>query len=206
MLKAVIFDFGGVFDSKHESLEGFREAAVQYGLTPEAFYDLLYSGDAWQQAKLGSISARDYWRAVMLSLGHDASEDVEAFSRRLFAGHQLDAGVVRIAERLHRRVPLALLSNATDELEMLLESKYGIHHLFDVVINSARAHVAKPDPRAFQLALVGLKVEPEEALFIDDKLRNILAARALGIPSIHFTDAESLERELIEYRLLDPGS
>jgi putative hydrolase of the HAD superfamily len=206
MLKAVIFDFGGVFDSKHESLEGFREAAVQYGLTPEAFYDLLYSGDAWQQAKLGSISARDYWRAVMLSLGHDASEDVGAFSRRLFAGHQLDAGVVRIAERLHRRVPLALLSNATDELEMLLESKYGIHHLFDVVINSARAHVAKPDPRAFQLALEGLKVEPAQALFIDDKLRNILAARALGIPSIHFTDAEALEHELIEYRLLDPGS
>src|ERR687885_2748613 len=103
MLKAVIFDFGGVFDSKHESLEGFREAAVQYGLTPEAFYDLLYGGEAWQQAKLGSISARDYWRAVMLSLGHDASEDVEAFSRRLFAGPELYAGVVRIAERLHRR-------------------------------------------------------------------------------------------------------
>lgn len=203
MVKAVIFDFGGVFDSKHESLEGFREAAMQYGLTPEAFYDLLYSGDAWQQAKLGSINARDYWRSVMLSLGHDASEDVEAFRRRLFAGHQLDAGVVHIAERLHRRVPLALLSNATDELEMLLESQYGIHELFDVVINSARAHVAKPDPRAFHLALTGLKVEPEQALFIDDKLRNILAARALGIPSIHFTDAEALERDLIEYKLLE---
>src|ERR671933_1471104 len=126
MVKAVIFDFGGVFDSKHESLEGFREAAVQYGLTPEAFYDLLYSGDAWQQAKLGSISARDYWRAVMLSLGHDASEDVEAFRWRLFAGHQLDAGVVRIAERLHRRVPPAFVSKSTHEPGKLPEAQDGV--------------------------------------------------------------------------------
>ncbi len=203
-IKAVIFDFGGVFDSKHESLEGFREAAARYGLAPEVFYDLLYSGEAWQQAKLGAISGGEYWRRVMLDLGHEAGEDVEAFRRRLFAGHELDGKVVRLAEQLARRVPLALLSNATDELERLLEAEYGIHHLFDVVVNSARAGVAKPDPRAYRLALDGLSVEPHEALFVDDKPRNVRAAEALGIPSIHFTDAESLRQELIARELLDP--
>jgi putative hydrolase of the HAD superfamily len=204
MIKAVIFDFGGVFDQRHEALEGFREAAAHYGRQPEDFYDLLYGGDAWQQAKVGAISGRAYWRSIMASLGHDPSEDVDTFRRWLFAGHQLDPAVVALAERLHGRVPLALLSNATDELEALLESQFGIHHLFAVVVNSARAGIAKPDPRAYQLALEGLEVEPREALFVDDKMRNVRAAEALGIPSVHFTGAVALERELIAHGLLEP--
>lgn len=202
-IKGVIFDFGGVFDPQHESLEGFRDAARRYGLTPEVFYERLYGGDAWRQAKLGAITGRDYWRSIMVSLGHDPAEDVAAFRRRLFAGHKLDAAVVHLAQRLHGRVPLALLSNATDELELLLETQFGIHHLFDVVINSARAGVAKPDPRAYRLALEGLQVEPQEALFVDDKPRNIRAARELSIHTVRFTDAEALERELREYGLLE---
>jgi putative hydrolase of the HAD superfamily len=86
---------------------------------------------------------------------------------------------------------------------MLLEEQYGIHHLFDVVVNSARAGVAKPDPRAYRLVLDGLGVAPGEALFVDDKPRNISAAEALGIPSILFTSAPALERELAERGLLD---
>ena len=202
MIKAVIFDFGGVFDQKHEALEGFRIAAARYNLEPQAFYDLLYSGEAWQQAKLGAMNADGYWRAIMEQLGHEPTADVGAFRSELFAGHELDAGVVRIAQRLHRRVPLALLSNATDELEMVLRERGGIDHLFQVVVNSARVGVAKPDPRAYQLALDGLRCKPHEVLFIDDKPRNIRAAVELGIPSVLFTDAAALERELVARGLL----
>jgi epoxide hydrolase-like predicted phosphatase len=204
VIRAVIFDFGGVFDPQHESLAGFHDAAARYGLTPDAFYHLLYSGDAWQQAKVGAITGRDYWSTMMVALGHAPEEDVETFRQALFAGHRLDAAVVDIARRLGQRLPLALLSNATDELEHLLEERFGIHDLFAVVINSARAGVAKPDPRAFQLALDGLGVAAREALFIDDKPRNIRAAEALGIPSFLFVDAPSLERDLVARGLLDP--
>ncbi len=203
MIKAVIFDFGVVFDQKHEALEGFRAAAARYNLEPQAFYDLLYSGEAWQRAKLGAMNADRYWRTIMEQLGHEASGDVQAFREELFAGHELDPAVVRIAQRLHRRVPLALLSNATDELEIVLRERWGIHHLFQVVVNSARVGVAKPDPRAYQMALDGLRCKPHEVLFIDDKPRNVRAAVELGIPSVLFTDAASLEQELVARGLLD---
>ncbi len=202
MIKAVIFDFGGVFDQKHEALEGFRAAAERYNLQPQAFYDLLYGGEAWQQAKLGAMNADGYWRSIMAQLGHEPSGDVQTFRSELFAGHELDAGVVRIAQRLHGRLPLALLSNATDELEMVLRERWGIDHLFQVVVNSARVGVAKPDPRAYQLALDGLRCRPHEALFIDDKPRNVRAAVELGIPSVLFTDAGVLEQELVARGLL----
>jgi 2-haloacid dehalogenase len=39
-------------------------------------------------------------------------------------------------------------------------------------------------------------------LFIDDNLRNIQAAQALGIVSIHFQSPEQLRKELIEHKIL----
>ncbi len=63
--------------------------------------------------------------------------------------------------------------------------------------------MAKPDPRAYWLALDGLGVAPDEALFIDDKPRNVRASEALGIPTIHYTTAAALEAELVRRGLLD---
>ncbi len=202
MIKGIIFDFGGVFNNAHETLDGFADAAQQFGHTPQALYDLFYNGPAWQAAKLGQMTSTAYWRQMMAELGLDPQCDVDAFRAGLFAGEELNAAVVALAQRLGARYPLALLSNATDELEMLLEQRFGIHHLFQVVVNSATAGVAKPDPAAYHLALKGLDLQPHEALFIDDKPRNIDAAEALGIPSILFTDAPALEAELRRLKLL----
>ncbi len=196
MIKGIIFDFGGVFNNAHETITGFADASQRFGYTPQALYDLFYSGSAWQAAKLGRISSTAYWRHMMAELGLDPNGDVEAFRAELFTGEQLDTHVVAIAEQLRKRYPLALLSNATDELEAVLEQRFGIQHLFHVVVNSATAGIAKPNPQAYHLALNGLGVRPEEALFIDDKPRNIVAAEALSIPSILFTDASALEAEL----------
>lgn len=202
MTKGIIFDFGGVFNNAHETLAGFAGASQRFGYEPQALYDLFYSGPAWQAAKLGRMTSDAYWRQMMAELGLDPSGDVAAFRSELFEGEQLNAAVVAIAERLSRRYPLALLSNATDELEQLLAEQFGIQHLFQIVVNSATVGVAKPDPQAYWLALEGLGLEPSEALFIDDKSRNIVAAEALGIPSIHFTDAVALEAELQQRGLL----
>jgi putative hydrolase of the HAD superfamily len=202
MIKGIIFDFGGVFNNAHETLDGFGVAAERFGQAPQALYDLFYSGPEWQAAKIGQMTSEAYWRQIMGLLGLDPQGDVAAFRAELFAGEQLDPEVVALAQALHERYPLALLSNATDELEWLLEHRFGVHHLFDVVINSARVGVAKPDPRAYQLALDGLRLQPHETLFIDDKPRNIVAAEALGIPSLHFTDAAALARDLRSRGLL----
>lgn len=202
MINAIIFDFGGVFNNAHETMAGFAVAAERFGRSPQDLYDLFYSGPEWQAAKLGRSTSDAYWRQMMALLSLDPTGDVAAFRAELFAGEQLDAEVVALAQRLHGRYRLALLSNATDELEWLLEHRFGVHHLFEVVINSARVGVAKPDPQAYRLALEGLGLQPHEVLFIDDKPRNIVAAEALGIPSVLFTDAAALERDLRARELL----
>ena len=202
MVKGIIFDFGGVFNNAHETMAGFASAAARFGHSPQALYDLFYSGPAWQAAKLGHMTSPAYWREMMSALGLDPSDDVHGFRANLFDGELINQEVVAIAEQLQQRYPLALLSNAMDDLEWLLEHTFHLHHLFRVVINSAVVGVAKPEPLAYQLALDGLGLRPAEALFIDDKPRNIVAAELLGIPSILFTSAPALAAELREQGLL----
>jgi 2-haloacid dehalogenase len=57
----------------------------------------------------------------------------------------------------------------------------------------------KPFPEIYELTLNRFDLKAEESLFIDDNLRNVEAARALGIHSIQFHSPEQLAQELKDY-------
>jgi HAD superfamily hydrolase (TIGR01509 family) len=44
-----------------------------------------------------------------------------------------------------------------------------------------------------------LKIDPREAIFIDDKERNIIGAKDAGLKTILFENIRALKRELSEY-------
>ena len=48
----------------------------------------------------------------------------------------------------------------------------------------------------YQILLERYNIEPITAVFIDDSLPNIEAARSLGIHGIHFQSAAQLQKEL----------
>ena len=60
----------------------------------------------------------------------------------------------------------------------------------------------KPAPEFYNLLLSRYNVKRNEALFIDDNYRNILAAEKLGIQSIHFTSPIQLREALNELGIL----
>jgi len=66
-----------------------------------------------------------------------------------------------------------------------------------VLVWSYQLHMAKPDPEIYRYVLKELGTLPDETLFLDDKLVNIQAARALGIRAIHFSTVEQLRADLI---------
>ncbi len=67
---------------------------------------------------------------------------------------------------------------------------------FDGIVVSGAEKMRKPTADFYHILLNRYHVISEEALFIDDNYRNILAAEKLGIQCIHFTSAEQLEGEL----------
>ena len=71
----------------------------------------------------------------------------------------------------------------------------------DVVVSGVEK-LAKPDPAIYRLAQRRFGHTPGELFFIDDNPANVAAARACGWQASLFTDAASLERELLSRGLL----
>lgn len=60
----------------------------------------------------------------------------------------------------------------------------------------------KPEERIYRLLCDRYGVDPKEAVFIDDSLKNAEGATAIGIHGIHFRGPSFLERDLAEIGLL----
>lgn len=68
--------------------------------------------------------------------------------------------------------------------------------LFDTVVLSGIAGVAKPDPEAFLLVAERLGIAPERCVFVDDLRRNVLGAAAVGMTGVHHTSTAATLLEL----------
>jgi len=88
------------------------------------------------------------------------------------------------------------LTNWSAETFPIAQSKFDFLNWFDGIVVSGAEKMRKPTPEFYHILLDRYHVKPEEALFIDDNYRNILAAEKLGIKSIHFTSAKELKEEL----------
>jgi len=68
--------------------------------------------------------------------------------------------------------------------------------LFDVVIESSKVGVRKPDPRFYEMACRALDVEAPEAVFLDDLGVNLKPARHMGMHTIKVVSGEQALQEL----------
>lgn len=94
------------------------------------------------------------------------------------------------------------LTNWSSELFPVAQRNFEFLNWFDGIVVSGDEGIRKPHPDFFQILFDRYQVKPEDGIFIDDNLRNIEAARELGIQSIRFTSAEELEKELKESGIL----
>lgn len=194
MIKAVIFDFGRVI-SAQKPMSLFRGYERELGLTPGVLNRVMFGSAAWNEVLVGRKDLDQYWLEIGPELGMNTPQEIEAFRHRYFADEEINEGVLELIHRLHGQYKLAVLSNAPPRLARWL-ADWDILHLFDVVVCSGDEGMVKPNPKIYQLTLSRLGVEPGEAVFIDDSLGHVEAARALGVHAIHFTTAFALVGEL----------
>lgn len=205
-ITTLLFDFGGVIYTSLDptATEKRRNVlAVRIGFQDaHEMWQRFYKGKEWFATKTGLMTDAEMWRALLSPLGLTTSEKREEFLKRLFEGEGLHTHMRQLLLLLHERYRLAILSNASDALEEILEKQLKVIELFEFVANSHRLGVAKPDRRAFETTLEFLGVLPEQVLFIDDQEKNTTASKALGIHSHLFVDLPSLQRHLIGKGLL----
>ena len=112
-------------------------------------------------------------------------------------------GTHALVRRLHAAgVPLYALTNFGAEFFAGFRPTEPIFELFDDIVVSGEEGVAKPDPRIYEIAEARFGRPPEALFFTDDNPHNIAAAQERGWRTHLFTDAATLETELIRRGLL----
>jgi epoxide hydrolase-like predicted phosphatase len=193
VLKGVVFDWGGVL-MRTVDASGRRKWEQKLGLPLYTVDRVVHGSRSWKQAQSGLISHADYWADVAAQLGLDEAALVE-FRRDYFSGDQLDQDMVRFIQDLRPRFKTALLSNASPRLSNLLE-ELEVVDLFDVIVISGQVGVQKPDAAIYRVTLERLGLAPQETIFVDDFARNLEAAQALGMETLHFRTGMDWQAEL----------
>ncbi|HEX2383428.1 MAG TPA: HAD family phosphatase [Acidimicrobiales bacterium] len=197
MVDALILDMDGVV--RHWDPEHFSSTVRSFGVSREQFVAVAFEDALFASAMTGAISAEQWDDEIGRRLGDRHGCDPVAVAGAFAAMRwSIDDDVVTVVKEVRDagRVRVALFSNASTRLEADLES-CGLGNSFDVVFNSARLGVAKPDPEAFLMVAAALGTTPERCLFVDDTRANVEGARAAGMQAEAFTNVAAL-RSLLE--------
>ena len=184
MIKAVIFDVGGVLIRTHDHTPR-RALERRLGLDERESEQMVFHSDVGTQAQSGVVSNTDLWAWIGEQLALD-DDQLRAFRRDFWAGDVLDTDLVDYVRALRPAYQTAIISNATDDLQRTLTEQFAIADAFDLIVCSAEEKVMKPDVAIYRRALQQLGREPAEAVFVDDSIANVAAARDLGMHAIHY--------------------
>jgi putative hydrolase of the HAD superfamily len=197
MIKAVIFDYGGVvgglinvrITQAIAEVFGFNKELVKSRM--KKFIPLLDTG---------KISLIEFSKLTAASLDDESKASVvENIWMDVFMEHgKPNRDVVEIVKKLKNAgYVVALLTNAIIEHASIRKNRGDYKH-FSPIILSYEVGIRKPDEEIYNLMLQKLNLPAEECVFIDDKKENVIVAEKLGINGIIFENAEQLTKQLKE--------
>jgi putative hydrolase of the HAD superfamily len=176
-----------------------RAALLRITGLPAARFESLYWADrpAYDEGKLTGFA---FWQKLVrdagLALPPDKIEELNQWDARMWTTENPAMLAWQLALK-RRGLLTAILSNMGDNVLASVEREFDWIHRFDALVWSFQRHMAKPGPAIYLRTLQELGVRPEEALFLDDKLVNVEAARALGIQAMQFSTVERLRADLV---------
>lgn len=193
---ALVLDFGGVISRTLFETHALSEKALG---VPEG--TLTWPGPfapeqdpLWQAMQNDEISERDYWMTRAKEVGELVGENWTSMQQFVQAVRGNDVMAVIRPEFLSTieaakkaGYQLAILSN---ELDLFYGKNFRQQcpflDDFTLIVDATYTEILKPDPRAYHLVTDGLGIAAERCVFVDDQLRNIRGAQAVGMQTVHF--------------------
>ena len=204
MIKAVLWDFGGVLTTS--PFEGFKKFERENNL-PEDFIRMINATNpdtnAWARFERSEITIKEFDREFeqeARAAGH-ALRGLPVLG--LLSG-DLRPEMVEALRQCNEHFRTGCLTNNVNvgaEQGMKLSEERGaafkeVLALFDVVVESSKTGVRKPDQRFYEMACQMLKIHPTEAVYLDDLGINLKPARAMGMSTIKVTEPRQALEEL----------
>jgi len=204
IIDVVLFDFGGVITAS--PFEAFAAYEQELGIPTGSIRKINSTnpdGNAWAKMERNEISIEDFCslfeeEAATLGLVLSGNRVLGCLSGAI------RPQMVRALEVLKERVSIGCITNnmksghgsgmsrTPEQAEKIAE----IMTMFEVVIESAKVGLRKPDPRIYQMACDELQVAAERCVYLDDLGINCKPAAALGMRAIKVVDPDEALSDL----------
>ena len=176
MLKWIIFDAMGVVFTVGDDTNDLLIPFIQEN-NPHISRETINA--IYLRASLGQISSRQFWNEVGLY------EYPQIETTYLDSRLTLDPSFKSTAKSLTKQFCLGLLSNDVSEWSVYLRKRHNLDSFVTVVI-SGDVGCRKPDPQIFKCFLNSAAAKARECVFVDDRCKNLIVAKRLGMQTIHF--------------------
>lgn len=200
-IRALFLDIGGVLLTNGWDRNARRRAAEQFGLDYEQLNERHHlTFDTYESGKL---SLDDYLnRIVFYEPRAYTPADFTAF---IMEQSQPFADMIELVCRLKQQYGLKLVAvnNEGREINGYRIAKFGLGQFFDAFVSSCYVHFRKPDTDIFQLALDIAQLQPEQVIYVDDRLMFVEVAQTLGMQCIHHLDYTSTRQKLASMGLVE---
>ncbi|MHC1698535.1 MAG: HAD family hydrolase [Geobacteraceae bacterium] len=194
--RTVIYDCDGVmFESFEANFAFYSKVLEKFGRPPldrnsQEIMHLLHTYSS--KDVLARFFAGDP-REEAAALDFAASIDY----RELLPYMQMEAEFVETLQALYKRVNLAVCTNRSNSMDLLLED-FGLSPYFSYVMTAAKVKNPKPHPEPLLKILEHYRISPREALFVGDSELDQRSAEAAGVPFVayksHFPGSARIER------------
>ena len=192
-----LFDLGGVF----------------FDWDPDHFYKNVFENIEEREFFLAEV-CNDQW-----NVQQDAGRSIAEAELELIPKFPHYEKEIKMYYKNHRKMIRGVFEESIDILKKLKDKNYECYvlsnwsaetfagmtddypflKLFDGLLISGEDKLIKPDHAIYQLARDRFNLNPEETVFIDDKLENIQAAQKMNFKTIHLTNPNIIETEINKF-------
>ena len=192
-----LFDLGGVF----------------FDWDPNHFYKNVFENIEEREFFLAEV-CNDYW-----NVQQDAGRSIAEAELELIPKFPHYEKEIKMYYKNHRKMIRGVFEESIDILKKLKDKNYECYvlsnwsaetflgmtddypflKLFDGLLISGEDKLMKPDSAIYELAKNRFNLNPEETIFIDDKLENIDAAQKMNFKTIHLTNPNIIKTEINKF-------
>jgi len=134
--------------------------------------------DTYLAASLGKIPASRFWQTVGL--------DVE-YEDRYLETHELSPGLEEFLTWAGESFDHVLcLSNDVSEWSLKLRHTFGLEKHIPTWVIGGDVGLRKPAAKIYEIMIEQAGALANEIVFVDDRIKNLDAAKEIGIETIHF--------------------
>jgi len=196
MIKAIIFDIGGV-NIRDAPMAFLEKLEKKSGMSKKELYFLTWDTKEWKELYNKGLLTENQLLEVLKKKGK-VKEEVLVYIMENVREEILKPvpETIEIVEKLKKRYKVYALSNVDKESAEYVKKKFSIYNIFDGVVLSCEVGMVKPEPEIYKLILKKFGLGVEECIFIDNNQENVDGAERVGIKSIRFESPEQLKRDL----------